>query len=70
MTKKYKIVFSRDDCIGCGACTNTCPDNWEMDVSGDKAKPKVLDIDETMYSCNNDAEEVCPVGAIKIEEIN
>lgn len=69
MTKEYKIVFSKDDCIGCGACTNACPDNWEMNDDGDKAQPKSLKIDEQMFSCNKDAEDVCPVGAIKVEEI-
>lgn len=69
MTKEYKIVFSRDDCIGCGACTNACPDNWEMNEAGDKAQPKLLKIDDKSYQCNRDAEDVCPVDAIKVEEM-
>lgn len=63
---KYKIIFNRDDCIGCGACASTCPDNWGMD--GDKAKPKVSEIDESQLKCNKEAEDVCPVDAIIIEE--
>ncbi len=64
---EYKIIFNKDACIGCSACVSACPDNWEMD--GDKAKPKVIEIDESQLSCNKEAEDVCPVGAIKLEEI-
>jgi len=65
----YKITFKRDDCIGCGACVNTCPDNWEMEAGGDKAEPKTLEIDEKEYACNKEAEDVCPVDAIIVDEI-
>ena len=63
----HKIIFSKETCIGCGACTSTCPDNWEMDDSGEKAKPKKLQITESELACNKEAEDVCPVSAIKIE---
>jgi len=58
---KYKIEFNRDECIGCGACAAVC-DNWTME--GDKAKPKKVNLEE--IGCNKDAEETCPVQAIKV----
>ena len=64
---KYKIVFDKDACMGCGACVGACSDSWEMD--GDKAKPKVSEIDENQLKCNKEAEDVCPADAIKIEEV-
>ena len=63
---KYNVIFKKDVCIGCGACASTCPDNWEMIEDDEiKAKPKNTKLKE--LGCNKEAEEVCPVDAIKIE---
>ena len=64
---KYKVIFHRDKCIGCGACTAQCPENWSLDKEG-KAKPKKLEL--TSLSCNKEAEKVCPVDAIEIKEVH
>ncbi|MEA2004408.1 MAG: ferredoxin [archaeon] len=64
----YKIIFKRDDCIGCGACADVCPDNWEMENGGLKAKPKKVKINEKEYACNKEAEDICPADAIEIEK--
>jgi ferredoxin len=61
---KFKIELNKDTCIGCGACTAQC-DNFEMD--GDKAKIIKTEVDDV--SCNKEAEDVCPVDAIKVKEI-
>ncbi|MCK5234637.1 MAG: ferredoxin [Candidatus Aenigmarchaeota archaeon] len=66
----YKIIFKRDDCIGCGACADVCPDNWEMESGEGKAKPKKVKISEKEYACNKEAEDTCPVDAIGIEKID
>ncbi len=58
-----KIKFNKEACIGCGACTSVC-DNWVME--GDKAKPKRTTIPEKELKTNKEAEDVCPVNAIKI----
>ncbi|MFH1638346.1 MAG: ferredoxin [Candidatus Woesearchaeota archaeon] len=65
-----KIKFDKEACIGCGACAAECPENWEMDDSGDtyKAKPKKLELKtEEEISKNKAAAEICPVQAIKVE---
>lgn len=60
-----KIEQEHDKCIGCGACVNTCPDNWEMGSDG-KAKPKKTSVDEV--GCNKAAADGCPVQCIKVIE--
>jgi len=60
---KYKIEVDKDTCIGCAACSAVC-DNWIMD--GDKAKPKLSDVDD--IGCNMEAGENCPVTCIHITE--
>lgn len=59
----FKIEIDKEACIGCGACTATC-DNFEM--KEDKAAVKNKEVDE--IGCNQEAADVCPVGAIKIKK--
>ena len=57
-----KIIFHADKCVGCQACTTVCK-NWV--VNGSIVKPKkttLIDI-----GCNDNARQVCPVGAIEIK---
>ncbi len=61
---KYKVEVDEEKCIGCGACVAQC-DNFEM--NGDKAVPKEAEVDD--ISCNKDAEDACPVQAIKVTEM-
>ena len=61
--KKFKIKLDKEACIGCGVCTSVC-DNWIMDDN--KAKPKKTTISEKELKCNKEAEDICPVDAIKI----
>ena len=64
----YKITVDKTKCIGCGACVAQCPENFEIKNDGEnKAYVKKAKVNE--LSCNKDAEEVCPVDAIKIEKI-
>ena len=60
----YKIEFNKDKCLGCGACAQC--DNWEVGKDG-KAHPKKTDLED--IGCNKEAEEICPVNAIKVIEI-
>lgn len=65
---KYKIVHDKEKCIGCGACASVCPQNWVM--KGMKSEPKKIEITQEEYDCNLQAEEICPVGAIKVKKIS
>ena len=63
----YKITLDKDKCIGCGACAAQCPENFEMKNDGEnKASVKKAKVED--LGCNKDAEEVCPVDAIKISK--
>jgi ferredoxin len=62
---KIKIEQNRDICIGCGACTSVCPDNWVM--KGDKSYPKKTELND--IDCNQEAADVCPVQCIKIVKL-
>jgi len=61
---KYKIEFNKEKCLGCGACTQCS--NWELGRD-DKANPKKTQLSD--IGCNREAEDICPVNAIKIIEI-
>ena len=67
----YQIEFNKKECIGCGACTSQCPENWELVETPDgfKAKPKKLMINENEYDSNQEAADICPVDCIKIEKV-
>ena len=63
---KYKVEVDENTCIGCRACNVAC-DNFTM--KGDKAKPVKDIIEQPEFKANKDAEEGCPVGAIKVTKI-
>ena len=52
------MKIDKNKCIGCGACTNVCPDGIE--ISAGKAIIK-----DSSAKCLKDAAEICPVNAIK-----
>ena len=62
--KKYKVTVDEQACIGCAACTVVCG-NFIME--GDKAKAKKTEISEKELKANKEAENACPVNAIKVE---
>jgi len=61
---KFKIIFEREKCLGCGACMSC--DNWEMKDDG-KVSPKQIDLDD--LGCNEQAAEVCPIKIINIKTL-
>ena len=61
---KYKVSQDHDICIGCGACTAICSENWEMGDDG-KANFKKANSD---LECNIAAEDGCPVHCIHVKE--
>ena len=69
-----KIIFDRENCIGCGSCVAACSENWEMGDDGkailkeskEEGEKKVLEIQEE--GCNGQARDLCPVNVIKITD--
>lgn len=74
--KRKKIIHLRANCIGCNACVENAPNNWEMNPTDGKANLKrsvekdrdifVAEISEIEVESNKKAAEDCPMGIIKI----
>ena len=61
-----KATVDETTCTGCGLCTETCPDVFEL--SGDVAVVKAAPVPpESEDQCRTAMEE-CPVDAILVEE--
>ena len=78
MSKRYRVTFDREKCIGALACTIPQPDTWvhnksddKVDLKGSKKKGDlfVLEFSEEELEKFQEAAEVCPVQVISIEEI-
>lgn len=70
-----KIIQKHEQCIGCGACTIVCPENWEMGEDN-KARPKngILNSEgnyqhESDNACNKEAADACPVQVIVLSDL-
>lgn len=70
-----KIIFNREECIGCGSCSALCPAFWDMadDMKATLKNAKLnndnkpeLEISEDNIPCNKDAVDCCPLQLIKI----
>jgi ferredoxin len=61
-----KVMVDEETCIGCGLCSETCPEVFEM--ADDKAIVKVDKVPENAIKTCREAAENCPVEAIQIEE--
>ncbi len=55
------IEINEDECMGCEACVETCPDVFEMNEDGDKATVKNPDSTD---DCVDEAIDSCPAEAI------
>jgi len=58
----HKIVVDKSKCIGCGACSGTCPGSFGLK----DGKATVLKGEVEKLTCEKDAEGGCPVGAISV----
>lgn len=52
-----------DNCIGCGLCSNTCPDVFQLKDGVAVADPNP--VDPSLESSAREAQEGCPVNAIE-----
>ena len=57
------IKIDKNKCIGCGACVSICPKTFEL-----KQGKAVIKNKADKITCEKEAEESCPVNAIKISK--
>jgi len=67
-----KIILDKSKCIGCGSCVVVCPKYFEL--TGGNAHLKAAETKNTNETleilkpeCVQEAVNICPVQAIKIE---
>jgi len=58
-----KINVDKEKCIGCGACVSLCPRGFKL-VDG---KAFAIKSDVKKITCEKEAADSCPVGAITIK---
>ena len=61
-----KVKVNQDSCIGCGACTVSCPEVFEIGDEG-TAVAKVAEVPEDAKNAAVEAKEGCPTSAISVE---
>lgn len=61
-----KANVEKGICVGCGLCTELCPDVFRIDEDG-LAIAEDKDISGTDLECAKDTAHKCPVNAINIE---
>jgi ferredoxin len=61
-----KANVDKDTCIGCGLCPSICPEVFSMDDEDGKAKAINAEVPEAEQDSSKEAEESCPVDAIKV----
>ena len=61
-----KVTIDHDGCIGCGLCTETCPEVFRMAQDG-LAEVYALPSERTANKVR-EAAESCPVSVIRVED--
>ena len=62
-----RAMVNRDTCIGCGLCIDTSPVVFEMGDDG-IARVIVETVPKDQEAACREAEKICPVNAVAIEE--
>jgi ferredoxin len=62
-----KVSIDKDLCTGCGLCTESLPDVFEM-TDDDIAVVKIKTVNASLVDQVREASEDCPAEAIIIEE--
>lgn len=56
-----QITIEQDKCVGCGRCTEICPDVFKLSTEG---KSQIMA--QTNFECAKRAGDECPVEAIHV----
>jgi len=63
---RYMVKVNKEKCIGCGFCSNLCPEVFELDEEGKSRVKEGADLKKNK-GCIEEAKNGCPVGAIETE---
>jgi ferredoxin len=58
-----KVILDQDECIGCEACVETCPEVFAFDE--DEGKAYVIEGSDPDEDCVDEAIASCPVECIE-----
>ena len=58
------VKVDKEKCIGCGLCSNLCPEVFELGEDGKARVKEGADLEKNK-DCIKEAAESCPVGAIE-----
>ena len=61
-----QVIIDQDECIGCGACVELCPDIFAFDDNENKAYVTIPE--GGSEECIDEAIASCPVSCISNEE--
>jgi len=61
-----KVIIDRSECIGCGLCTEICPEIFRMD--NDDLAEIYAEVDDSLKDSAVEAQDSCPVSAISLED--
>lgn len=59
-----KVSLDQQKCIGCGVCSQICPDVFFLDENEGLAR---VTRSETEEPCAREAENSCPVSCIRVD---
>ncbi len=58
-----QVYIDHNKCIGCGRCTELCPQSFKLNENG---KSQIINTEEIM--CIKKASDQCPIEAIWVDE--
>ncbi len=61
-----RVIINEEECIGCGTCSELCPEVFQMNE--EKEKAEVIKPEGGPFDCITEAIESCPVSCIHWEE--
>ena len=59
-----EVIINEDTCIGCGRCTEICPEGFKLNL--EKMKAETIKAAELELECADKAANQCPTDSITV----